>query len=91
MKTVLMLIALLVPSLAYAEYIDLSKGEGESGESGGMITNQQPCEEDGVVYFCFVVQHKGKEYVVLHDAKGEKLIYLIKEGKLVLLWRRDAI
>ena len=67
-----------------AEYIDLSVG--------GEIVDVGKCRHnDGKVYECVAVSHKEKAYFVLLDEKGEKAIYLIKDGKAVLLWTRDSI
>lgn len=79
----LMLLLLMVVSLAHAEYIDLK---------GGQVTSQpQKCVHDnGQLYVCIPVVKDGKEYMVLHDLKGEAMIYQIVNNGVVLLWAREG-
>lgn len=82
--SILVLILIVFPRKANAEYIDLSQG--------GMIIGKAPCRyDDGKVYLCVVVEHKSDKYVVLIDEKGEKIISKVVDGKLQLLWARGAI
>lgn len=82
--TVLAIILLGVVTSVKAEYIDLSQG-------GQMKSDWVMCQDKGETFACAVVSFKNKNYVVLHDQKGERRIYVIEGEELILLWDREGI
>lgn len=79
----LLLALLLVSFPAHAEYIDLSQG-------GKEISPWMRCDEEQP-QVCVIVQKDDKQYLVVHDRKGELRIYEIVGKILVVIWDRETI
>ncbi len=92
MKAVLFWLLMAVSLPLHAEYIDLSKGDGEDGKQGGMlVTDPYRCDEERPLV-CVIVAHKDDVYLVAIDAKGEYRITILKENnERHVIWSRESI
>lgn len=76
-------ILLFWASTAFAQYVDLSKGE---------VVGVGECQISSKTFPCVAVEHDGKLYLVLMDKKGEAYQVLVDdEGVARVIYIRDSI